>query len=347
MTISAIENSGVQPTSNSKTPSSDALRQAAVQFEAILLMQLTSVMNGTGEADEDSLFGNDGGSDLAKKMFSEQMATTIANSGGVGLADTIMQQFGAKQTPSMINTAGGMANVIAAVKDIKETNVAPNKNLNALGNSNSNRTKNSVSTETFTGDPNDFEVISTFADEIIKEDGADGLKPFMYNGQIMNTTRPRIAPEPTSLADKNLLSIDVNSPVNSGDGKLQMPVAGRLSSDFGTRFHPIDRRMKMHTGIDIAAPRGTPIKVAGDGVVTFAGRKNGYGNVVIVEHADGRETFYAHADKIFVEEGQTVSVGTTIASVGSTGKSTGPHLHFEVRENNRPVDPSKYLSKVL
>ena len=114
MTISAIENSGVQPTPNSKTPATEALRQAAVQFEAILLMQLTSALNGTGEADEDSLFGNDGGSDLAKKMFSEQMATTIANSGGVGLADTIMQQFGAIQTPSTVNTAGGMANAIAS-----------------------------------------------------------------------------------------------------------------------------------------------------------------------------------------------------------------------------------------
>jgi murein DD-endopeptidase MepM/ murein hydrolase activator NlpD len=105
--------------------------------------------------------------------------------------------------------------------------------------------------------------------------------------------------------------------------------------------------MKMHSGIDIAAPKGTPIQVAGDGVVKFAGRQKGYGNVVIVEHADGKETFYAHADKIFVQEGQTVGVGTMIATVGSTGKSTGPHLHFEVRQNNQPVDPSKYLSKVL
>ncbi len=346
MNLNAVQNLEM-PTAPSKG-SPEALRQAAVQFEAVLLMQLTSALNGTGEADEDALFGSDGGSDLAKKMFSEQMATTIANSGGIGLADSIMQQYGAKQSSPTIGANGSLTKVIAAVRDIKNNN-APVEIINKADVSRltDKSVKNSVSGQLFKGDPNDAEVISTFADDIIKEDGADGLKPFMYNGQLINSTRPRIVPNAALTENKELLSVESNQPINSAVSTRQMPTVGRISSGFGMRFHPIDRRMKFHAGMDIAAPIGTPIKAAADGIVTFAGVKKGYGNVVIVTHDDGTETFYAHASRLFVEEGQTVKAGTTIAAVGSTGKSTGPHLHFEVRENGQPVDPSKFLSKVL
>ena len=119
MNISALDNLN-QTVSNGKTPSPEVLRQTAQQFEAILLMQLTSVLNGSGEPDEDALFGSDGGTDLAKKMFSEQMATTIAQSGGVGLADMIMQQFGANQPKEVSGKMNNLSNAVAAVKDIKE-----------------------------------------------------------------------------------------------------------------------------------------------------------------------------------------------------------------------------------
>ncbi len=347
MNFNAIENLGTQrQIALTKKDSPEALRQAAVQFEAVLLMQLTSALNGSGEADEDSLFGSDGGSDLAKKMFSEQMATTIANSGGIGLADTILRQFGAKNQPTAPNTIGSLANVIAAVKDIKGNNSSLNpinsKNISPLDNSKTN----SISSETFTGDPNDLQVVSTFADEIIRQDGADGLKPFMYNGELLNSTRPRIVPN-AALTDKNLPTFPSKNFVATNEINWQMPISGRLSSNFGMRFHPIDRKMKFHTGIDIAAPKGTPIKVAADGIVKFAGRKDGYGNVVVVAHADGTETVYAHASEIFVKEGQTVGGGTIVAAVGSTGKSTGPHLHFEVLQNGERIDPKRFLAKVL
>jgi murein DD-endopeptidase MepM/ murein hydrolase activator NlpD len=129
--------------------------------------------------------------------------------------------------------------------------------------------------------------------------------------------------------------------------QYEMLLEGRISSNFGTRFHPIDKISKFHAGVDIAVPRGTSVGAAADGVVTFAGKKGGYGNVVIVEHADGHTTFYAHCDKLLVKEGQAVTVGEEIAKSGSTGKSTGPHLHFEVRENGTPIDPLKFLSNVL
>jgi murein DD-endopeptidase MepM/ murein hydrolase activator NlpD len=126
-------------------------------------------------------------------------------------------------------------------------------------------------------------------------------------------------------------------------GKLLMPVSGRLSSKFGMRNHPILRRSRMHTGQDIAAPSGTSIKAAAAGTVITSGRMGGYGNVVIISHGGGMTTLYAHCSRLLVKAGQKVSRGQTIAKVGSTGLSTGPHLHFEVAINGKKVDPRKYL----
>jgi murein DD-endopeptidase MepM/ murein hydrolase activator NlpD len=125
----------------------------------------------------------------------------------------------------------------------------------------------------------------------------------------------------------------------------QTPVNGRITSNFGMRTHPITGENRHHHGIDIAAPRGTPIEAAATGTVVFAGKRGGYGNTVVIEQTDGRQTLYAHADQLLVNVGETVQAGQTIATVGSTGRSTGPHLHFEVRENGQPVDPAATLAK--
>jgi murein DD-endopeptidase MepM/ murein hydrolase activator NlpD len=253
-------------------------------------------------------------------MFAEQLAKTMAESGGVGLADMIMQKFGVKDAKEDSLKKNSFSNALAAVKEIKG-----NKDL-----------------MNFTGNVNDFEVVSTYADQIANDKTAEPLANAMLDGKIRDSTRPRIVPD-SVLNNKMVLT-----PVNSAESlEYEMPLNGRISSKFGTRFHPIDKKMKVHTGVDIAVPRGTPISAAADGVVTFSGRRGGYGNVVIIEHPDGRQTFYAHCDKLLVEKGQQVAVGELIAKAGSTGKSTGPHLHFEVRENGKPIDPIKFLSNVL
>ena len=118
------------------------------------------------------------------------------------------------------------------------------------------------------------------------------------------------------------------------------PISGRITS----RFAAIENvRRGAHTGLDIAAPNGTPIHVAADGVVTHASPMGTYGNLVIVSHGNGIETYYAHCSKILVSVGQTVSAGDTIALVGSTGNSTGNHLHLEIRINGKAVNPQNYL----
>jgi len=130
-------------------------------------------------------------------------------------------------------------------------------------------------------------------------------------------------------------------------GRLLQPVQGRLSSEFGNRFDPYFRVWQLHAGADIAAPAGAPIRAAAGGRVVRAEWFGGYGNYTCVEHGLVREqrltTCYAHQSQILVAVGQVVAAGDPIGRVGSTGASTGPHLHFEVRLGGRPVDPLPWL----
>lgn len=119
------------------------------------------------------------------------------------------------------------------------------------------------------------------------------------------------------------------------------PVAGssRLSSQFGKRKHPLRNSMVMHSGIDLAAPRGTPVLAVSAGTVTFAGWRNGYGRTIEVLHADGWMTRYAHAQNMTVKQGDHVLQGQSIAQVGSSGDVTGPHLHLEVWKGDQAINP--------
>ncbi len=113
----------------------------------------------------------------------------------------------------------------------------------------------------------------------------------------------------------------------------------RVSSGYGMRFHPIHGGQRAHLGVDFAAPTGTPVRTVGDGVVQFAGWQGGYGNIVVVQHANQQQTAYAHLSRIDVRKGQKIEQGEFIGAVGSTGASTGPHLHFEFREKGQHLDP--------
>ncbi|MGH9903745.1 MAG: M23 family metallopeptidase, partial [Pyrinomonadaceae bacterium] len=122
------------------------------------------------------------------------------------------------------------------------------------------------------------------------------------------------------------------------------PVEGHLSDGFGMRGNPFgDASPEFHTGQDISAAWGAPVVATGNGVVTFAGTQNGYGQVVIIDHGDGITTRYGHLSRIEVVIGQSLARGEALGHVGSTGRSTGPHLHYEVRLNEAAVSPRRYL----
>lgn len=126
---------------------------------------------------------------------------------------------------------------------------------------------------------------------------------------------------------------------------VHMPIVGnfRQSSGYGNRKDPFTGGRAFHSGLDFAAPTGTAVLSAASGVVSFVGERSGYGKVVEVEHGNGLVTRYAHLSAYLSREGQQVQIGTPIAKVGSTGRSTGPHLHFEVRRADEPLDPKSFL----
>lgn len=128
-----------------------------------------------------------------------------------------------------------------------------------------------------------------------------------------------------------------------GTGVMAYPSDAPTSSPFGWRMHPILGYRRFHAGLDFAASYGSKIRAADSGTVIFAGWYGGYGRAVIIDHGNGMTTLYGHTSELYVSEGQAVERGQAIAAVGSTGFSTGPHLHFEVRRNGTPVDPANYL----
>ncbi|MEP7184920.1 MAG: M23 family metallopeptidase [Rhodanobacter sp.] len=140
-----------------------------------------------------------------------------------------------------------------------------------------------------------------------------------------------------------LQSMLLDAKIESNLKPTGMPVPGYISSYFGVRADPFDGRSARHTGLDIATPRGTPVHAVAEGMVTFAGIRRGYGNVVEIDHGNGYMTRYAHNSKLDVHPGQHVQVGSVIANAGSTGRSTGPHVHFEVWYHGRVINPLAFV----
>lgn len=151
---------------------------------------------------------------------------------------------------------------------------------------------------------------------------------------IANLIRQRVAAQQAA---------NQNRAIIRGTGRFSFPSDGSITSSFGSRLHPILGYRRFHAGIDFGATHGSTIRAADSGTVIFAGWYGGYGKAVIIDHGNGLTTMYAHASELLVSEGQGVQRGQAIAAVGSTGLSTGPHLHFEVRQNGEPVNPIAYL----
>jgi murein DD-endopeptidase MepM/ murein hydrolase activator NlpD len=157
-----------------------------------------------------------------------------------------------------------------------------------------------------------------------------------------------------SVADYNYLrtasALGLGSRGLRGFGNLNStpsmwPVDGRLLSPFGARTDPFSGEGAFHTGVDISAAFGTPVHAAADGIVTFAEMENGYGRLIKIDHGNGIETYYAHLSRFYVQAGQDVRRGEVIGAVGTSGRVTAPHLHYEVRIGHAPVNPYRYLAK--
>ena len=192
-------------------------------------------------------------------------------------------------------------------------------------------------------------------DEIVGTLATIGIKPKLPVDDGSAEGGPLLPPVDT--ADSPSLIDDANAVATAlerfaaakGAAELapvHRPIRGvqRISSTFGNRKDPFTGRLAFHSGIDFAAPQGSTVLAAGSGTVSFVGQMSGYGNVVEITHGNGLVTRYGHLSAFLVSEGQKVETGDAIARVGSTGRSTGPHLHFEVRRTDNAVDPGRYLT---
>jgi len=178
---------------------------------------------------------------------------------------------------------------------------------------------------------------------VTRQPGEPGLKLV-----VMEVTRKNGIPTGQRVLSEQVLKEPVTQVVaqgsrlvsGGGTGQLLWPLAGQITSGYGWRA--TGRYREFHAGLDIAAPAGTPILAADSGVVVFSGWNGGYGLTLVIEHGGGRSTLYGHNSTNLVKVGERVDKGQVIARVGSTGRSTGPHLHFEVRVNGEPVNPTRY-----
>jgi murein DD-endopeptidase MepM/ murein hydrolase activator NlpD len=162
-------------------------------------------------------------------------------------------------------------------------------------------------------------------------------------GQLLYAGMDRVARADVELMKwtdgKHVIWVNADGVGGDGSQSMDLPVHGRLTSGFGERFHPILGYERFHAGLDLAAAAGTPIVAAADGRVVRAGWTGGYGQAVEIAHAGAIETLYGHMSRIAAYSGEVVRRGEVIGYVGSTGLSTGPHLHFQVMKNGRPVNP--------
>jgi murein DD-endopeptidase MepM/ murein hydrolase activator NlpD len=192
-------------------------------------------------------------------------------------------------------------------------------------------------------------------DEIVGALAGIGLKPKLPDIGDIDVGGPELPPidgmdSSSMIDDANAVIAALErfkaAKIAAGLAPVHKPTlsATRISSTFGNRTDPFTKRKAFHSGIDFAAPWGSTVLAAGYGKVTFVGQISGYGNVVEITHSNGLITRYGHLSSFIVKEGTIVQTGTPIAKVGSTGRSTGPHLHFEVRLDDNAVDPARYLA---
>jgi murein DD-endopeptidase MepM/ murein hydrolase activator NlpD len=165
----------------------------------------------------------------------------------------------------------------------------------------------------------------------------------MFDSEIARVLAKRDSEGFTSTVER---AIEKIAPKPQAQAPVTAPVSGAISSNFGMRQDPIVSKKSFHLGIDIAAPAGAEIKAALSGKVIFSGTATGYGKMVEIDHGGGMVTRYAHNAANLVTVGQKIRAGESIATVGSTGRATGVHLHFEVRQDGKPVDPTPFIGAV-
>jgi murein DD-endopeptidase MepM/ murein hydrolase activator NlpD len=247
------------------------------------------------------------GADTFQDMFNEALADKMSEAGGVGLSKQIAEQLEAGHGAAPRPPAPGLDNTL------------PGRG---------SRGASSVSALSLHREP-------TAAIALPQRDASAG---------IPLTSAPRGAAVYAQVSAQARSAADGKQGI---EALVVRPVPGRVTSRMGDRFDPIDGHHSHHAGIDLAARTGTPVVAAGAGKVVRAGEASGYGNLVVVDHGNGTQTRYAHLDRVDVKVGDVLDAGQPLGAAGATGRVTGAHLHFEIRQDGEPVDPAAMLRAAI
>lgn len=280
---------------------SGSVRNPAEAFQQLEAIMLRQMLQSSGAFKA----GSTPGAQLRADMFVETLADAVAKAGGLGIARMLEHDLG---SPSPAPSTSSFRSPLPSPSPAP----SPSTSSSLPSSLGAGQVSGARDLPELLDDPNSEAPLA-------EDPSAPSIDDYQRAGQPSLT--PALAPSPAS-------------------GSRPGEVTGEITSGFGPRIHPITHDLRFHTGVDLRAATGAPIHAAAGGVVIEAGRRGGYGNTVEIDHGHGTTTLYAHASAVLVEKGQRVEPGQTVALVGQTGQATGPHLHFELRRNDHPINPS-------
>ncbi|MCG8530166.1 MAG: peptidoglycan DD-metalloendopeptidase family protein [Desulfovibrionales bacterium] len=355
------------------------LREAVEGFEAIFIQKMWQQMrksvpkSGMFKSRDEKMW---------QSMYDQELSIKMSRSGGVGLSDMLYRQLSETlgEASRTTTTQGATALPVRALSDADRTVAVDAKTvatspaeeaddlytpLDEAGVTEEVETaitvplqRVAVKTDTeFMTDAEVVENVQALGQKIVSgsrnEEGIRASQPVKAE-MVEAVTRQRAVKQQTvvsSAASTQAVetTLGVGGPLEPTPdmATINWPLPGPISSKFGWRKDPFTGKQAWHSGVDIAGKVGEPVAAAWDGKVIFSGERSGYGNLVVVEHPNGWRSYYGHNSKVAVEVGDDVTAGKKIAEVGSTGRSTGPHLHFEIRQGELAWNPQQIRSRLM
>ncbi len=353
------------------------LREAVEGFEAIFVQKIWQQMRATVPK-EGYLHSKE--EEFWQGMFDQELAKKMTAAGGIGLADMLYDQLNNSLNDASRTTAPSRVSTPLPVRPLREAETpapveaaeTPETPLyTPFVEETAQPTAETASPESSsaTGNPGQIPPpftqedadVMTRVNDLARSLVSDSPAPATVPGTpdpsgtqgVSNSSRfsdtPRATPA-SLMSDVEATPVSaMGGPVVRGPemGMLNWPLPGRITSGFGWRNDPFTGEREWHAGLDIAGDEGDPIAAAWDGTVVYAGEREGYGNLVVLQHEGGWQSYYGHASKLDVEVGEQVRSGKKIAEVGNTGRSTGPHLHFEIRQGELAWNPEQVRNRLM
>ncbi|SIO39263.1 peptidoglycan DD-metalloendopeptidase family protein [Halodesulfovibrio marinisediminis] len=357
------------------------LREAVEGFEAIFIQKMWQQMRNT--VPKSGMFKSRE-EQMWQGMFDQELSVKMAQSGGIGLADMLYKQLSEKLGDASRDTNSKGGNV--ALRDLSSTDVfnkvkAVSNRAETPTPSSLDDLYSPMEEQELETDPTATRVINTNLQAMTDKDVVENVNELERQLVMELISDPdRVVPDPVEPASEQQAKVEsvpvaqqiaveedliksatieasnevsqivgIGGPIEPSPdmATVNWPLPGPISSNFGWRKDPFTGKKAWHSGVDIAGKTGDPVAAAWDGKVIYSGEKKGYGKLVVLEHPNGWRSYYGHNSKLNVEVGETIAAGKKIAEVGSTGRSTGPHLHFEVRQGELAWNPQQIRSRLM